>query len=295
MERRIARDLTPYLSQRPRLTLGQQKALDFKRARTFKEFAILGFKIVVSAALLLMALSAILGFRSYLLRSPRFHIAIKEIDGLHYVRQNQVLMKVKEIEERNRNLMALDIDRLRRSLELLPWVKGAIVRRALPDKLLIQVVERVPIAFARVEDSTWLVDEEGTLLETRSEQFSEFDFPVIVGFEAGFESDVLARNRKRIALYKRLMASLDDNGAGLSRDVSEVHVQDADGISVILNDDTVLVHLGADQFQEKFRRYLAMSRELKQKYPLLDSVDIRFENQLVINTNSERITSAPSN
>jgi cell division protein FtsQ len=295
MERRITRDLTPYTSQRPRLALGQQRVLDFKRARTFREFAILGFKIILSIAVLLMALSAILVFRSYLLSSPRFHITIKEIDGLHYVRQNQVLMKVKEIEERNRNLMALDIDRLRGSLELLPWVKTAIVRRALPDKLLIQIEERIPIAFARMDDSTWLVDEEAILLETKSEQFSGFNFPVVVGFEAGFESEVLTRNKKRIALYKRLMASLDENETGLSNDVSEVHVQDADGISVILNDDTVLVHLGAEQFQEKFRRYLAMSRELRQKYPLLDSVDLRFENQMVINTASEKITSAPSN
>lgn len=295
MERRITRDLTPYLSQRSRPTLGKQKALEFKKARTLKELAYLGCRIAAGVLFAAAGLAALAGFYSYLMHSPRFDIAIKEIHGLRHVPESQILLKLREIEEHGKNLFALDLNQLRRSLELLSWVKTATVRRVLPDKLVIRVVERVPIAFVRMEHATWLVDEDGMLLETRPDQFSAFDFPVILGFESGFEPEVLSRNKKRIALYRRLLKALDEHEAGLSRDLSEVHLQDAGSVSVVLNDDTVLVHLGSEQFQERFRRYLAMSREIKKKYPMLDSVDLRFENQVVINTANEKITSNSSN
>ena len=152
-----------------------------------------------------------------------------------------------------------------------------------PDKDLAQCVrgERV-VLHDRMRDR--VIDEQGVLLENNLETLPHFDFPLILGIESDYETDVLQRNKQRVGLYQELIRSLDKGGAGLSRDVSEVHLQDLGNVSVILNGDTVLVHLGREKFQEKFRRYLATSRELKRKYPHLDSVDLRYQNQVVIRT-----------
>jgi cell division protein FtsQ len=291
----MERNFMQYASARARPTLGQQKTLELKKARSLREIARLTSKIGAAILMLLVVLALLASFRSYLLRSPKFAIGIKEIQGLRHLSESQVLLKLKEIEEQDRSLFALDLDRLRKSVELLTWVKAATVRRVWPDRLMIQVTERVPIAFVRIDDSTQLVDEDGVLLESKGEGLPNFDFPVLMGLESGFETELLARNRKRIELYRRLMRELDVNGAGLSRDLSEVHLQDAGSASIVLNDDTVLVHIGADHFQERFRRYLAMSREIKQKYRLLESVDLRFENQVVVNAANERIASSSGN
>ena len=288
----MERNFTQYASARARPTLGQQKTLDLKKARSLREIAWLTSKIGAAILAFLVLWSLLAGFRSYLFRAPKFAIGIKEIQGLRHLSEGQVLLKLKEIEEQDRSLFALDLDALRKSVELLPWVKAATVRRVWPDRLMIQVTERVPIAFVRIDDSTQMVDEEGVLLESKGEGLPNFDFPVLMGLEAGFENELLARNRKRIELYRRLIRELDDNGAGLSHDLSEVHLQDAGSVSIVLNDDTVLVHIGADHFQERFRRYLAMSREIKQKYRLLESVDLRFENQVVVNAANEKIASS---
>ena len=288
----MERNFTQYASARARPTLGQQKTLDLKKARNLREIAWLTSKIGAAILTFVVLVSLLAGFRSYLLRAPKFAIGIKEIQGLRHLSEGQVLLKVKEIEEQDRSLFALDLDALRKSVELLPWVRAAMVRRVWPDRLMIQVTERVPIAFVRIDDSTQLVDEDGVLLDSKSEGLPNFDFPVLMGFESGFETELLARNRKRIELYRRLMRELDENGAGLSRDLSEVHLQDAGSVSIVLNDDTVLVHIGADHFQERFRRYLAMGREIKQKYRLLESVDLRFENQVVVNAANEKIASS---
>ena len=291
----MERNFTQYASARARPTLGQQKTLDLKKARSLREIAWLTSKFAAAILAFLVFVSLLASFRSYLLRSPKFAIGIKEIQGLRHLSESQVLLKLKEIEEQNRSLFALDLDGLRKSVELLPWVKTATVRRVWPDRLMIQVTERVPIAFARIDDSTQLVDEDGVLLESKSEGLSNFDFPVLTGLESGFETELLGRNRKRIDLYRRLIRQLDENHAGLSRDLSEVHLQDAGSVSIVLNDDTVLVHIGADHFQERFRRYIAMSREIKQKYRLLESVDLRFENQVVVNAANEKIASSSGN
>ena len=222
--------------------------------------------------------------RDRLYHSPRFNIAITEINGLQQISQNQVLLKINELARTDRNLVRFDLDRLRRNLELIPWVKTVVVRRVLPDKLIVDIEEREPIAFARVGQGTLLIDEEGTLLENNPENLSQADFPVILGMETGYAPEILRRNRERIALYLQLVRALNRGGAGLSRDLSEVHLQDPGNVSVILNGDTVLVYLGRDGFQTKFRRYLAASRELKKKYRNLDSVDLRYRDQVVIRT-----------
>jgi cell division protein FtsQ len=291
----MERHFTQYASARARPTLGQQKTLDLRKAGSLREITWLTSKILAAILAFIVFVSLLATFRSYLLRSPKFAIGIKEIQGLRHLSESQVLMKLKEIEEQNRSLFALDLDGLRKSVELLPWVKTAIVRRVWPDRLMIQVTERVPIAFARIDDSTQLVDEDGVLLESKSEGLASFDFPVLAGLESGFETELLARNRKRIDLYLRLIRELDENHAGLSRDLSEVHLQDACSVSIVLNDDTVLVHIGTDHFQERFRRYLAMSREIKLKYRFLESVDLRFENQVVVNAANEKVASSSGN
>jgi len=200
-------------------------------------------------------------------------------------------MKLGAVEDQTKNLLSLDLDELRKSLELISWVRSATVRRVLPDKLIIEVSERVPIGYVRIDHSTFLVDDQGVLLETNSESSREFDFPVITGMEAGLEPEVVARNKKRISLYRELIQALEGNGAGLSRDLSEVHLQDPGSLAVLLNDDPVLVILGSVQLEKRFRRYLGMSSQIKQKCPQVDSVDLRFQEQVIIKQSSQSLSS----
>ena len=273
-----------YLERKPGAILERQRVFGKTKGKSVREVLRWSLKLSFGLLLISMLSFGLYWMRDRLYHSPRFDVAITEINGLQNISQNQVLVKISELQQPDRNLMRLDLDRLRRSLELIPWVKTVVVRRVLPDKLMIDIEEREPVAFARVAQGTLLIDGEGILLENNPENLSQPDFPVILGMESGYVPEVLRRNRERIALYQQLMRSLNRGGAGLSRDLSEVHLQDPGNVSVILNGDTVLVYLGRDGFQEKFRRYLASSKELKKKYRNLDSVDLRYRDQVVIKT-----------
>ena len=273
-----------YLKRKPGAILERQRVSGKTKGKSVREVLRWSLKLSFGLLLISMLSFGLYWMRDRLYHSPRFDVAITEINGLQNIPQNQVLVKIRELQQPDRNLMRLDLDRLRRSLELIPWVKTVVVRRVLPDKLMIDIEEREPVAFARVAQGTLLIDGEGILLENNPENLSQPDFPVILGIESGYVPEVLRRNRERIALYQQLMRSLNRGGAGLSRDLSEVHLQDPGNVSVILNGDTVLVYLGRDGLQEKFRRYLASSKELKKKYRNLDSVDLRYRDQVVIKT-----------
>jgi cell division protein FtsQ len=279
----MERNLSEFIENHVNPLLGQQKARE--AGRRGSPWVDLLFR-TLKFSLWLMALT-VLGVGAHLLRenllhSPQFEIATREIQGLQHISENQILLKVKEAEGENRNIFLLNLSWLRQSIEQLPWIKEAAVRRTPPDKLLIEIRERIPIGYVRLEGSVLLVDEEGIFLEANPDDASPLDFPVLLGLESGMENEAVARNQKRLASYRNFVGALDENGAGLSKDISEVHLSDPDDISVILNDENILVRLGSSGLQEKFRRYLAMSRELKQKYPALDTVDLRYQSQVVV-------------
>jgi cell division septal protein FtsQ len=71
------------------------------------------------------------------------------------------------------NLLSLDLSRVKRDLELVPFIKAAMVERVLPHTLRIRIIEREPVAQfiytqsrpnGQYEKGTYLLDSEGYLM-----------------------------------------------------------------------------------------------------------------------------------
>lgn len=71
--------------------------------------------------------------------------------------------------DRNRAMPFVDVDALRERLLALSWVEDARVSRQLPDTLVIDVVERKPVAVLQKIDRLVLIDKDGIELEAVSE------------------------------------------------------------------------------------------------------------------------------
>lgn len=71
--------------------------------------------------------------------------------------------------DRNRAMPFVDVDALRQRLLALSWVEDARVSRQLPDTLVIDVVERKPVAVLQKIDRLVLIDKDGIELETVAE------------------------------------------------------------------------------------------------------------------------------
>ena len=96
----------------------------------------------------------------------------------------------------------VDLDRVRNSLEKLPWVREARVERRWPDTLVVSLVEHVPLA--RWNDDA-LVSEEGEVFGAAASA----KLPRLVGPE-GSSTEVVAAYRRYQATLAPLGMTIDE-------------------------------------------------------------------------------------
>lgn len=201
-----------------------------------------------------------------------------EIDGLHSVTRAQVMDVMGG--DIGRNIFFVPLAQRKAQLEQIPWVASASVMRFVPNRLRVVIHERTPIAFARVGSRILLVDASGTLMDIPPRR--TYSFPVIVGMNPG---EPPSTRRARMDLYNQVIGQLDSGGAHYSREISEIDLSDPDDIKVLASSagGEVLVHLGSSNYLERYKIYVAHVQEWRQQFSKLDSVDLRYERQIVVN------------
>ena len=178
------------------------------------------------------------------------------------------------------NIFRLALETRRKQVESIPWVQSAALTRVYPSRLVVHVEERTPVAFASMGGPVGLVDSQGVLLE--KPENASFDFPVITGLEA---SGGLEGRRSRLAIYQEFMRQLQEESPRSGWLISEVNLADPDDLVALLiqGQDTILVHFGHKDFLDRFRNFLVLLPELRKSNAKLDSVDLRYRNQIVVN------------
>jgi len=215
-------------------------------------------------------------------RDARFRIAGAdniEASGLNEVTRAEMLPVFGE--DIGRNIFFVDLAERRRQLEEIPWVERATVMRLLPDQIRVTVVERHPVAFARQGQQFGLVDANGILLAMSPSAMARnhYSFPTLSGIDA---RDPQTSRKARMELYLRLLAELDSSGQKLSEQISEIDLTDPEDARVTMQDDDTLLHFGEDHFLDRYQRYKAHIAEWRQQYPKLAAVDLRYDQQVVL-------------
>jgi cell division protein FtsQ len=204
-----------------------------------------------------------------------------EVSGMETIPRRQVMEVFAA--DAGRNIFSVPLDDRRRRLEAIPWVESATVIRLLPDRLRVDLVERTPVAFVRMGSRISLIDRNGVIMDLpRSRKYS---FPVVKGM---IESEPLSTRSARMQMYSALMRELDSEGAHYSLDLSEVDLSDSEDVKVVVADPSgaVLVHLGSSDFLRRYKIYLAHLQEWRQQFQKVESVDLRYERQIIVNPDS---------
>jgi cell division protein FtsQ len=206
-----------------------------------------------------------------------------EVRGNHNVSRAQIFDAIgSDIE---RNVFFVSVTDQKKQLEAIPWIESASVMRLLPNRLRIDIRERTPVAFVEVNGRIALIDAHGVVMDMPPGAQSTFSFPVIVGMS---DSDPLSTRAARMKVYAELVKQLDSTGANYSHDLSEVDVSNPDDVRATVADPkgAVLVHLRSPNFLGPFRVYIAHVQEWRTQFPRLDSVDLRFDGQVIVNPDS---------
>lgn len=228
--------------------------------------------------------TAALVLKTYLSRDARFRIAGTEniqAIGLSEVSRAELLPVFGE--DVGRNIFFVPLSARRKELEQLPWVEHATVMRLLPDQIRVSVVERQPVAFTRNGNQIGLVDANGVLLTMSAAAMARhhYSFPVLTGIDPG---DPAEARKARLAVYLRLISDLDSGGRHNSEQISEIDLTDPEDARVLMPEQgrDILAHFGEDHFLERFERYQAHIAEWRRQYPNLASVDLRYDQQVVL-------------
>jgi cell division protein FtsQ len=277
-----AEDESPFLR-------GQKRVSARRGTLTKKTVSRLKWAVII---MFLLCLATVAGGAVYRYgeRNWRFRINSSDdivITGTHSVPHAQVMEVLGG--DIGRNIFFIPLAERKAQLEKIPWVESASVMRFVPNRLAVEIHERTPIAFARLGSHISLIDAGGTLMELPVGK-QKYSFPVIVGMNPG---EPLSTRAARMRVYNELLRQLDSDGAHYSQDLSEVDISDPDDVKVLTNDSAgaVLVHLGASDFLSRYRIYVTHLQAWRQQFEKLDSVDLRYEHQIIVNPDEQ--TKAP--
>lgn len=227
----------------------------------------------------------------YLSGSPRFKLASPSdvrVEGNHYVSQDEILSALGLQDNaygKGKDIFQVSLKESEKELETIPWVESATVVRSFPRYLTVYVTERSPIAFVEVNDRIMMVDKYGTLLEPPEK--SHFDFPIVKGLDfQGSQAD----RQARLSLYQEFMQETKGRISGSGWAVSEVDLSDASNLKALLvqGGQTLLVYFGHANFLSRFENLLTVLPRLRKANASIESVDLRYRNQVVVNPAGER-------
>jgi cell division protein FtsQ len=243
----------------------------------------------IAALVILLASIAGAAVYRYGEHSWRFRIESSdsiEISGTHNVTHAQVMEVMGG--DIGRNIFFIPLSERKVQLEKIPWVESASVMRFVPNRLTVEIHERTPVAFARIGSRIMLIDAGGTLMELPAPGPGKlkYSFPVIVGMNPG---EPLSTREARMKIYNDLIRQLDSDGSRYSQALSEVDITDADDVKVQANDaaGAVLVHLGSTDYLNRYRTYVTHIQNWRQQFEKLESVDLRYDKQIIVNPDME--------
>jgi cell division protein FtsQ len=120
----------------------------------------------------------------------------------------------------------------------------------------------------------------------------KFSFPVILGMNSGEPPSTRAA---RMKIYNDLVSQLDAGGAHYSQELSEVDLSDGEDVRVFPSDPQgeVLVHLGSGNYLERYKVYVSHVREWRQQFDKLESVDLRYDRQIIVNPDLQGTAKQP--
>jgi cell division protein FtsQ len=279
--------------------LRRQRPLEIKRRKFGKKAWKTYLRVTFWGVIALAAAATSYALGRYLLVSPEMaliHSDQVQVAGNQYVPRGRVL----EIfaADRNRSVLRIPLNERRRQLETIPWVEQATVRRALPNRIEVEIAERTPIAFLRDGNNLALVDVHGVILDRPLK--ANFHFPVITGIGA----DMPIEDRElRMQMFAGFSQQVESARAGAMGQVSEVDLTEAkdlratiSGLQVVNTssgaaandawgdaDAPIVVHFGDSDFQSKYLTVLNDIGQWRAAAGRVESVDLRFSGEAVVN------------
>ena len=214
--------------------------------------------------------------RNYGMSSPGFvlncdHADALTIEGLSYASHARVTHVFAD--DFGHSIFSIPLDSRRRRLLAIDWVEDSTVSRVWPDRLIVRIRERKPVAFVFFRSGVFLIDAYGVLLDRPPQ--SQFTFPVL----SGVREDLTEQQRgENVRILLRLQRELGSHAG----DISEVNTADPENIRLVARVDNQAVDLllGDTNFGNRYTTFLNHYPEIHRKSPEARVFDLRLDDRI---------------
>ena len=202
-----------------------------------------------------------------------FQITAVKIDGNRMTSKEQIaaLSRV----DIHSNLLAINVIQVQSLLESHPWIDKAEVIRDWPNRLLINLKEKNPLALLNRETGLFYLDSRGQIIAA-ARTMHELDFPVVTGLEKfPFNTAAAAQIPESIQdILDLLMLANRNNPILPQQNISEIHIAENGDLILYLLDRPFPIYLGRDG--KMSTRYYRLVKVLKDLYKTREFSEVSY-------------------
>ena len=221
----------------------------------------------------------------YVLRDPQFMLSSEDrnaltLQGVTYAARAKLLRVFAG--DYGRSIFAVPLDERRRRLLAVDWVEDATVSRIWPNRLLVRITERQPVAFVSLPlhggsgsaARFLLVDAQGVLLDPPLR--AQFAFPVLTGL-----TDDQTDPERRVRV--RAMQSLMDDLGPAGQNISEIDAAAPDDLTVVAQVEgrPLELKLGDGNYARRLQNFLLHYPEIRKRAANVTTFDLRLDDRIV--------------
>jgi cell division protein FtsQ len=217
-------------------------------------------------------------FYRFLYTSGEFNLEEIDVQGLKWLQEKEILDLVSL--EFSRNIFNINLEEARERIEIHPRIKTATLRRRAPNRIIILVEERQPIALIN-RDGGFLGIDEDYVPFLLIEPPAAVDLPFITGVDPsaivmGRESDSIMLKRALDILKTILLLK-----GSLFNQLSEIRIE-GNEITLYTTADAAQVLIGKEDFQDQLLKLQGVFIHLDKETRSAEYIDLRFKDKVIV-------------
>lgn len=213
-----------------------------KKISKKQEMAIKKRKLILKIIRTIILIGILIGTLIYILLSPLFNIKDVTVTGNNKLSKEEII-SLSEIRTEE-NIFKTSKNDIKNRIKTNPYVENVKIRRKLPDKVEIIVVERVATYMLPFANSYVYINNQGYMLEITS---PKANLPIITGVSTPEENlhegeRLLSEDLVKLGEVLQIIESANANG--IQELITKIDISNRQDYTIMLEKEKKLVHMG---------------------------------------------------
>jgi cell division septal protein FtsQ len=178
------------------------------------------------------------------------------------------------------NLFSVNLKKVVNRLESHPWIEQVRVKKVFPNKILIQVEERRPMAIIQLGE-LYYIDTHGEIFSPVGDK-DDYNYPYLTGLTSQFLEKDPVEAKRLIMKALELLKIVEQEKVPPLKELSEIHMEKTFGIQCFTKAEGVEVRMGWDHFEEKLKRLSLIWSDFQKRGFSAGSIDCSDLKRMVV-------------